>query len=811
MGRMIGIDLGTTNSVVATVDAGGCRILQNKENEQQTRSAVGVYKGEYLVGSPAIRRWPLDPTNTIVSIKRIIGRGYGDPEVAHAQQTCQYKIVQPSDGTRDSLCVIVNGKEMSPVDISALILKKLKEDAEFVLGEPVTHAVITVPAYFSEKQKSATREAGLKAGLVVMKIIEEPTAAAVAYGIDTGEKDARMLLVYDLGGGTFDISVMMMASGVFATLNLAGDMWLGGDNFDQLIVDDALSKIRETCPVDPGKNHRFMAQLRLEAQKAKETLSSAHMAQIFVTGLIQDQDGNLFDVDLEITREHFEELARPLIDKTVALVRKAVEEAHLTMADIDLVLMAGNATGIPMVQHSMEELFGSGKVLRKIHPKNCVAMGAAMTASVLKGISCPQCETISTDLAAVKCSKCGAPLVLSTTKTCPACGQENALDAENCCNCQRFFIQAGSVDGGTAPFSFGIQTAGDTYHVFINKNDHYPTANDRIQTQSFQTSHANQRTIIIPVFGGDRLESASLNEKQGEAMAILPPLLPSGTTVKIRLWLDKDGSFDLNAFLEDGTDLRPTILRGSLDQKVMGKMEKIEIELNNPDNFMAVDRRKQLEEKHNEIFRDIQDRKYQKADAEADELLQKIHERPEMANGDIRQQAENLVHYVDFLIDQYDWLMGASLYNLTDLKEKLAAAITSRDRGVINAAYQKLEAALNEIMAKNQALAVFVGMEIRIAVNVRPLDAVQADGLQAELHAVAQDFKSNSPQAANRLEKFANQLLQVLQSLPTEGKTILCAVCGTENPLGTRNCTRCKNDLWLLEGKSGSFSTGFPR
>ena len=809
MGRMIGIDLGTTNSVVATVDAGGCRILQNKENEQQTRSAVGVYKGEYLVGSPAIRRWPADPKNTIISIKRIIGRSINDPEVAHAQQSCQYKIVQPSDGTRDSLNVILDNKEISPVEISALILRKLKEDAELVLGEPVTHAVITVPAYFSEKQKHATREAGLKAGLAVMKIIEEPTAAAVAYGIDSGEKQARMLLVYDLGGGTFDISIMMMATGVFANMNLAGDMWLGGDNFDQLIIDDVLPQIREACGHDPTDNHRFMATLRLDAQKAKETLSSAHLAQIFVPGLLQDQDGNLIDIELDITREHFEELARPLVERTVALVRKAVEEAHLSFSDIDQVLMAGNATGIPLVQSSMEELFGKGKVLRKIHPKYCVAMGAAMTASVLKGIICPKCETINMDMNAVKCCQCGATLALNISKTCPACGQENDPDAEVCCNCQRFFIQRGSVDGGTAPFSFGIQTANDTYFIFINKNDHYPSAPDKIQTQSFQTSHANQRTIIIPVFGGDRVEAASLNEKQGEAMAILPPLLPSGTTIKIRLWLDKDGSFDLNAFLEDGTDLRPTILRGNIDQKVMEKMEKIEVELNNPDNFMAVEQRKKLDDKHNEIFRDIQDRKYQEADAEADELLQKIRERPQMANGDIRQQAENLVHYVEFLISQYDWLMGSSLYSLTEMKEKLSAAIASRDRSQINESYQELEKALNDMMTQNQALAVFVGIEIRIGVNVRPLDAAKADELQAELHAIAMDFKNSSPQAAERLGNFSKLLMQVLHDLPSEGKTALCPVCGTENPLGTRNCSKCKNDLWLLEGKSGSFSTGF--
>lgn len=220
MGRIVGIDLGTTNSVVATVEMGGCRILQNKENEYQTRSVVGYHRGEFLVGTPAMNRWTQAPKDTIISIKRLMGRAVSDPEVEKVKSKYLYEIVEPSDGTKDSVRVKLGGKEYSPEEISAMILAKLKKDAEFVLGEEVTHAVITVPAYFSDKQRHATREAGLKAGLTVMKLLDEPTAAAIAFGMDSRDDEAKSIVVYDLGGGTFDVSVLMMAAGSFSPLNL---------------------------------------------------------------------------------------------------------------------------------------------------------------------------------------------------------------------------------------------------------------------------------------------------------------------------------------------------------------------------------------------------------------------------------------------------------------------------------------------------------------------------------------------------------------------------------------------------------------
>ena len=341
MGRIIGIDLGTTNSVVATVGAGGCKIIQNKEAEQMTRSVVGAYKNDFLIGTPALNRWPLAPRDTVISIKRLMGRSASDPEIESVKKSHLYEITEPSDGSREAICVKMAGEEYTPVEISAMILKKLKTDAEFALGDPVTHAVITVPAYFSEKQIDATREAGIKAGLTVMKIIDEPTAAAVAYGIDSREQEAKTILVYDLGGGTFDISVLMMSAGAYAILDREGDMWLGGDNFDQIIADYVIDCVKSEFGVDPAENHRFMATLRMETKKAKEALSSAPMATILIPGLLRDEDNDILDVDLDITRDYFVEKSRPLVAKTVALSKKALKNAHLTMEDIDYVLMAG--------------------------------------------------------------------------------------------------------------------------------------------------------------------------------------------------------------------------------------------------------------------------------------------------------------------------------------------------------------------------------------------------------------------------------------------------------------------------------------
>jgi len=377
MGSMIGIDLGTTNSVVAVLDGPQPRVLDSREGRSQTRSAVGLKlrrrtaegAGEFqlLVGDPAFDNWPMAPRHTIVSIKRLMGRAIADPEVQRVRETWQYEIVQPSHGTEDSVRVVMGGRQYSPADVSAMVLGKLKADAELRLGAPVTHAVITVPAYFSEAQKAATREAGQKAGLSVIKLLDEPTAAAIAFGMEgAGSDETEYLLVFDLGGGTFDISVLMRAGSVFVPLNLQGDMWLGGDNFNALIVQRVVEHVRRQWSLDPTGNHRFMVSLQAAAQRAKEALSSASSTDIVLPGLLHDADGDLIDVEHTLTRAELEAMIGPSVERAMELTRVAIDKAGLGLEQIGHVLLAGNATMMPLVQREVARMFGPEKVLRRM-------------------------------------------------------------------------------------------------------------------------------------------------------------------------------------------------------------------------------------------------------------------------------------------------------------------------------------------------------------------------------------------------------------------------------------------------------------
>jgi len=423
MGRFIGIDFGTTNTVVAICDGSQTRVLDNREGRPETPSVVGLRrrKGggeEILVGDMALANLPMAPEDTISSIKRLMGRGLADPEVQKVRTNYLYEVVEPADGTKDSVCVVMGGKQYSPVQISAMILKKVKEDAEFCLGEDVTDAVITVPAYFNQAQRAATRLAGEQAGLRVIKILDEPTAAAIGYRLDYEEStEPKCILVYDLGGETFDVSLLMGADNIFRTLATEGDMWLGGDDFDQFLVDRVLMHIQNEYGIEARKNLRFMATLRREARQAKERLSFARSTEIIIPGGLPDESGNLIDVEMEITREHFEYLIRPLVDKTIMLAEKAISGYGIHY--IDHVLMTGNSTIVPLVQQAMEKNFGADKIMRTAHAKRVVAMGAARVAAVLYGkIVCQspdrsdpsrECGHVNKQ-DAVNCEKCGAIL-----------------------------------------------------------------------------------------------------------------------------------------------------------------------------------------------------------------------------------------------------------------------------------------------------------------------------------------------------------------------------------------------------------------
>ena len=581
IGRAIGIDLGYRNVVVADAKGVTPKVLYSNEGRPQIRSVVGLKKSRsgstsILVGDAAENNWEMSPLDTIVSIKRLMGRGVADEEVQEIKKRVMYDIVQPSDGTKDSVRVVMGGAEYSPIDISAMILKKAKIDAEMRLGEEVTHAVITVPAYFSQVQREATRQAGLKAGLIVTKILDEPTAAAVCYGSEFPEsEDPKYLLVFDLGSSTFDISVLLWAGNVFQPLNLQGDMWLGGDNFDQAIVERTVRQISKEEGIDPTSNKRFMVALTKEAQKVKIALSSGPTADLVLPGKLQDKDGDYIDVDMEVTREEFEGWVQPLVDRTIKLTEEALMNAGLSREDIHYVLMVGEFTRIPLIQRVLEEKFGKEKILRNVHPKHCVAMGAAIVAtSIVERVICQapdledpemECGHVNQTGATV-CERCGTPLRLTKAA---GVGQQP----------EDGLIEDGVpelVIGGVAPFSYGTQTVGDKFNVFIKKNDPYPTETPKSQT--FYTSRPKQRKISIPIYGGDCLDKASKNEKQGEIFALLPPGLPIGTPIHITLGLNAHGIFDIKGHLDEDIDLQLWIRMGENDERAIEVLQQAEVE-----------------------------------------------------------------------------------------------------------------------------------------------------------------------------------------------------------------------------------------
>jgi len=803
MGRIIGIDLGTTNSVVAIVDMGGGRVIQNKQNEHQTRSVVTYNKGEFLVGTPAIRRWLINPKETITSIKRLVGRGISDPEVEMIKQKklsknwIQYEIVQPTDGTKDSIRVKLGGKEYSPVQISAKILEKLKKDAEFALGDEVTHAVITVPAYFSDKQRNATREAGLLAGLTVMKILDEPTAAAIAFGIDSREQDAKTILVFDLGGGTFDISVLMMAAGAFSPLNLEGDMWLGGDDFDELIVDEVLQYIKKEYSINPQKNDRFMASLKNEAQKAKESLSSSRIAEIIIPGMLQDNLGNIIDIEIDITRELFEEKIIPLLNRIESLVKKAVKNANFEIEDIDYVLMAGNSSAIPKVQELVEKMFGADKMLRKIHPKQSVAIGAAMAAAVYGAISCPKCSH-NNPLDAEKCEKCDAELSgIEEKKNCPNCGILNSLDNEKCSGCDAPFIQVDGIKGGIAPFNYGVQTSGDKFNIFIRKGDPFPTPEEDIEVQTFKTTFPNQRIISVPVYGGNDETCASNNEKQGEAFSVLPPDFPINTPIKVKMWLDADGAFMVDNFLDNGEDIEDLILRGEKDQKAVEALADAEKKIAANKNFISQAQADNIEIIRNDVLKRLDKKDFAGAQQKADELMQEINTSKEV---DVTspEVIENIISLINFIINTYNWLLGQEAYNLQNMVTELEDLKKKQDNGKIKIKVDEINKKL-DVLTKNTTLGILINIRLAIINEIQKVDSVKANQLLSELQSIELDVKNNKPNASSRINVFVQSLnIALAEARKNKPQGKKCSKCGHNNPAGIKNCESCGFNLWIL-------------
>ncbi|HEY8825962.1 MAG TPA: molecular chaperone DnaK [Candidatus Limnocylindria bacterium] len=381
MAKVIGIDLGTTNSAVAYMEGGEPTIIPNAEGGRITPSVVAFTKsGERLVGQVAKRQAITNPDNTIYSVKRLMGRRFTDPEVQRTMKMVSYKIEPAPNG--GVLIVLGNGQKLTPPEVSAMILQKLKTDSEAYLGEKVTQAVITVPAYFDDQQRQATKDAGQIAGLEVLRIINEPTAAALAYGLD--KKKDELVAVYDLGGGTFDISVLQLGEGVFEVKATNGDTHLGGDDFDQRIMEWLVEEFKKDQGIDLKNDRMALQRLKEAAEKAKIELSSTQQTEINLPFITADQSGPKHLV-ITLTRSKLEQLVGDLVDKTTAPVRQALKDAGVTPDQVNEVVLVGGQTRMPLVVETVKKLFNGKQPNQSVNPDEVVAVGAAIQAGVLKG------------------------------------------------------------------------------------------------------------------------------------------------------------------------------------------------------------------------------------------------------------------------------------------------------------------------------------------------------------------------------------------------------------------------------------------
>jgi molecular chaperone DnaK len=512
MGKVIGIDLGTTNSCVAVMDGKTSKVIENAEGMRTTPSIVAFSDdGERLVGQPAKRQAVTNPERTFFAVKRLIGRRYDDPMVEKDKKLVPYKIVKASNG---DAWVEADGKTYSPSQVSAFILQKMKETAEAHLGQKVDQAVITVPAYFNDAQRQATKDAGKIAGLEVLRIINEPTAAALAYGLD--KTKAGTIAVYDLGGGTFDVSILEIGDGVFEVKSTNGDTFLGGEDFDMRLVNYLADEFQKEQGINLRNDKLALQRLKEAAEKAKIELSSTTQTEINLPFITADQSGPKH-LTMKLTRAKFEALVQDLVEKTIEPCRKALKDAGLTAGEVGEVVLVGGMTRMPKIQEMVKQFFGK-EPHKGVNPDEVVAIGAAIQAGVLQG-----------DVKDV--------LLLDVT-----------------------------------PLSLGIETLGGVFTRIIDRNTTIPTK----KSQVFSTAEDNQNAVTIRVFQGER-EMAADNKMLGQFDLMGIPPAPRGMP-QIEVTFDIDANGIVNVSAKDKATGKEQQIRiqasGGLSEADIDKMVK---------------------------------------------------------------------------------------------------------------------------------------------------------------------------------------------------------------------------------------------
>lgn len=588
MGRIIGIDLGTTNSVVAVIEGGEPVVIPSAEGSNTVPSVVAINpkNDERLVGKVARNQAVMNPENTIFSIKRFMGRKFNDAQAKDARNRVPYEVKQAPNG---DVRVAMGGREYSPPEISAMILQKLKADAEAYLGETVTQAVITVPAYFNDTQRNATKDAGKIAGLEVLRIINEPTASSLAYGLD--ERKDGLIAVYDLGGGTFDISILEIAEGVFEVKSTNGDTYLGGDNFDERIIDWLAEEFKKDNGIDLRQDRQALQRLKEAAEKAKIELSSTQSTEINLPFITADASGPKH-LNISLTRAKMESLVHDLVQKSIEPCRQALRDAKLNGTDIDAVLLVGGMTRMPAIQLAVQSFFGK-EPTKGVNPDEVVALGAAIQAGVLGG-----------DVKDI--------LLLDVT-----------------------------------PLTLGVETLGGVATPMIERNTTIPIS----KTQIYSTAADNQTEVQIHVLQGER-PMAGDNKSLGKFNLSGIPPAPRGVP-QIEVTFDIDANGILNVSAKDkatGQEQKITITAGSgLSDNEIDKMVK------EAEKFAAEDaKRKEEAEVRNQadsavftaekFLRDYGEKLPEEAVTETRDLIGKVNE---VKNGDnieeIKVRTENLV------------------------------------------------------------------------------------------------------------------------------------------------------------------------
>ena len=560
MGKSIGIDLGTTNSVVAFKDASVRVIATGPNNEELCRSCVAMKKDTVVVGNAAYNNWKRYAPNIVVSAKRLMGASISDQQVVRMKENKDmypYGIAKMSGGTEDSVVIILEGKEYTPEQVSSMILKQLKEDAATKLNDEVTHAVITVPAYFNEKQKTATRKAAELAGLKVQRLLAEPTAAAISYGADKMAADEdKIFLVYDFGGGTFDLSILVASGGTFIESGTSGDRWLGGDDIDRLLSEYVIEEAQKAHGLDiheliedlpEKKKHAFQGEFKLQVENAKKVLSQADKAMVLVTDILEDEDGEPVDIEVTITREKFESMIRPLVQRTIDLIDELLQKTGYPIETIDNILLVGGSSCIPLVKKMLTEKYGKEKILSSEKPMLAIAEGAAILSHSL-----------------------------GTEAECPHCGQLIPVGTQECPNCHQMVdavaTQVPAEEGGvtvshTTKHKTFIEIRNDAdetdYKEIIDENMPLPYET----THKFYTMVENQKIVAVKLYSDKENDE---KERQGIGYFTISQNLPAHSELQFTFRLTEDETMAVKVRVPaTGKTTNVVISRGALDSHCM--------------------------------------------------------------------------------------------------------------------------------------------------------------------------------------------------------------------------------------------------